>query len=91
MDLTGLPMVRIEIDSMKHSILKAITDTNSSFTKDLEPAIERAIQSYDWEGKIKLEVHDAIAKAVARFYSYGSGYDAIEAAVFSTLEKTNKT
>lgn len=60
-----IPTIRIEVDSLKHSMLHAISDSNRVITSE----VQRAIESFPWEQEIERVVHDAmrdsIQKAVA--------------------------
>ena len=85
------PIIRLEIEGMKHTIMHAMTQYLTQMDADIQAAVERACKPEHISALIETTAREQIAKAVKTeiesFYSYGRGRAAIKEAVLKTLAK----
>ena len=86
MNYEALPRIRLEVEQMKHAILAYIGANNSDLGEALKVEIERAIETYDWQGQVTKIVHEALTKHVADYFNYGAGRESVRAAVNEGFE-----
>lgn len=87
MDHNAIPIIRIEIEHMKHSIISHIGALHSDLGEALSVEIEKALANYDWQGQVTKIVHDAITKQIAWHFNHGDGKDMVESAVAEGFDK----
>lgn len=86
-----MPVVRLEINHMRHTILAALTNHAIELDSYIQAALEEvcdernvaAIVKNEAESQIKI----ALQEEVRNFFKYGSGRKALKAAVCEYLEK----
>ena len=88
------PVIRIEIQSMKHAIKKAMSEHLVKMDADIQTAIERVctpenIATIVFE-TAKIEIKAAIEQQIQNFYRYGNGRAAIKDAVQRQLDEVTK-
>lgn len=81
MNIESLPVLRVEIERLKHSIVSMIGAHNSELGDYISAEMSKAINSYDWEGQVKGIVHEAINEKIKNYFSYGDGAKAIREAI----------
>lgn len=81
MHIEALPMVKVEIERLKQSVLSMIGARNSELGDYISAEISKAINIYDWEGQVKGIVHEAINDKIKGYFSYGDGAKAIREAI----------
>ena len=81
MNIESLPVLRVEIERVKNSILSMIGAHNSELGDYISAEMRKAINSYDWEGQVKGIVHEAINEKIKSYFSYGDGAKAIRDAI----------
>jgi hypothetical protein len=52
------PVIRIEVEGMKHTILKHLT----AYDGILQEHVEKAIDSFPWEQELRTKTHAAVKK-----------------------------
>lgn len=89
--MNTMPVIRLEIEGMKHTIMHAMTQYMTQMDSDIQAAVERACKPENISALIEATAREQIAKAVKyeieSFYSYGPGRKAIKEAVIKTLGK----
>jgi hypothetical protein len=83
----AMPLIRLEVEGMKASILAHLGVIGSDLGVHLDEQIQHAIDSYPWEDKTKRIVHDAITKRLESYFTYGKGNQAIEAVIDEGFSK----
>lgn len=87
----NVPIIKIEIEGMKHTIMHAMTQYIAQMDEDIQNAIERAckpeIIATIIEETARKEISQAVANEVECFYKYGPGRTAIREAVVNSLLK----
>lgn len=81
MNIEAMPIMKVEIERLKHSIVSMIGARNSELGDYISAEMDKAINSYDWEGQVKTIVHDVINDRIKSYFSYGDGYHAIKSAI----------
>jgi len=87
----SVPIIRIEIEGMKHTIMHAMTQYIAQMDEDIQNAVERACKpemiADIIEPTARQEISNAVTNEVEAFYKYGPGRTAIREAVVNTLLK----
>ena len=81
MNYEAMPKIRLEVESMKASIIAHLGARGSELGEQLDAEITRAIDSYDWQGKVSSIVHAALDEKIASYFKYGDGAKAVEDAI----------
>ncbi len=87
MDIKSIPIIRVEIDQLKHSIISHMGVYGSVLGEVIDAEIEKAIVNYDFEGEVRLIVNDAISSELKSYFAYGIGRTVIREAVTASLDK----
>ncbi|NIB43788.1 hypothetical protein HBA55_29570 [Pseudomaricurvus alkylphenolicus] len=86
-----IPIVRIELDGFKQSLLHAFSEHQLRIDEYVQAAVDEACKPERLEALINKEAQDSIDSAIKeelnRFYRYGEGREAIKKAVAETLEQ----
>lgn len=87
----GIPIIRIEIEGMKQSILHAIAARQLVFDDYVKQALDRELTDENIQRMVDREVERSIAAAVhdevERFYRWGGGRQHVADAVQKQLER----
>lgn len=87
--MRDMPIIRLEIEGMKASILHALTEYELQMDSLVKEAIERQCSSEHIHQLINYETSRAIDEAVKdeinNFFKYGKGRDAIKSAICDKL------
>ena len=89
-DHLAVPVVRLEVEYMKHSILHAFAEHSAKIDTDVRAAVER----FCTVENVRAIVGDAVDRAlkaaieeeINRFYRYGAGREFIKRAVAEKLD-----
>lgn len=88
---TSIPVIRLEVEYMKHAILHAFTAHQLKIDTDLKEALERFCQPANIKaivGKaVDQTLKNAIESEIENFFLYGAGRATIAEAVKKRLEK----
>ena len=88
-DEMSIPVVRLEVQYMKHAILSAFTDLQLKLDEDVKRAVDEFCAPGNVAAIIKRAVDaslkDAIESEIEKFYRYGAGRAAIAEAVQKRL------
>jgi len=91
----NMPIVRLEVEHMKHSIQMACTEYIAKMDADIQAAVERVCTPEHISDVVcraaKETIDKAVDEEVRSFYRYGAGREAVRKAVVDTLtEKETK-
>jgi len=93
-DDLGFVSVRLTVDGIKHEIIRALTLYEKNLQKDIEGAVKKAIDNFDFEKELACQVDIAIKEAIARAVQnaliWGDGYKKIEKIVREAIDKKAK-
>lgn len=85
----GLPIIRLEVESMKRTIRVALTDYMVRMDQDVKQAIEDICTPEYVQGVLRDAVRNALAvgirEEVTNFFNYGEGRKIVAAAVRQKL------
>jgi hypothetical protein len=90
-----LPIVRLELQHMQHSICVMITEHMAKLDREAQAAVKSAVESFDYSGEVKRIAHDAIRRALKdaierQFYSDTEPYKAIRTLADKMVSKALK-
>ena len=71
-----MPIIRFEVERMRHSIMACIGPALEAEQKQLEELVDQAVRSFDFKGEVKRQVyqqlseqiHEATKRAVQRVF-----------------------
>lgn len=93
-DVPSTPLVRLEVDYMKHSILHAFSEHQMKLDKDVKRAVERFCAPGNVTAIVNAEVERSLKSAIETeihdFFAYGAGRHFIAAQVRKKLEETHQ-
>ena len=87
MDSKSIPLIRLEIEHMKHSILHHMGLRNSDLGDAIEAEIDKALACYPWETAVRKIVHQQITDQVEWFFKYGEGATAIRESLEAAVKE----
>lgn len=74
---SSLPIIRIEIEGMRHSILRALSEREVQMDKHVADALQRYVDSGELARTIDREISAAIERAIKEnaesYFRYGEG------------------
>ena len=73
MKFESVPIVRLELESMKHSIITALGLRNNQLAEVVENRIEDAIKEFDFDGKVSGVVSECLEDMIHWYFKYGEG------------------
>lgn len=90
MDFGAIPVIKLEVESMRHAILHHMGLAGSELGEHLSAEIQRAVNEYPWKERVDATVRQALDEAIDGFFRYGRGRQAINKAIDDALEHLNK-
>ena len=81
MNIEAMPVLRIEIERLKHTIVSMIGARGSELGEYISAEMDKAVHNYDWEGHVRKIVHETINERIKAYFSYGDGAKAIKSAI----------
>lgn len=86
LDFSAIPIIRVEVDRLKSSIVHMLGMQGSILGERVAEQIDRAIADYPWQQQVEEAVSTAVTKAISQYFNYGRGWVAIKEAVEQGLE-----
>ena len=90
----SIPVVRLEVEYMKHAILHAFTEHTMKVDEDVKRAVEYFCRPENIQAIVGKAVNDVLKSAIEdeirNFFMYGAGKAALADAVKRRLEKTGE-
>jgi hypothetical protein len=91
--MNNIPIIRLEIEHMKHAMLHAFADYQIHIDETLRNAVEAFCQPDNIERIVTKQVSDSLEQAIRdevdNFFRWGKGRAAIKAAVLARLEQVS--
>lgn len=88
--MNAVPLIRIELEGMKHAIIHAMSEHLAQMDADIQEAVNAACTPENIKKIItdtaEREIKNAITQHVQDFYRYGDGRSVIRDAVFEVLK-----
>jgi len=85
-----LPLIKLEIESMKHSILHHFGLYQAQLSDAVAAEIERVIGEYDYQGAVTKAAIEVLNGTIESFFRYGEGREIIQSAMNEALKKVFK-
>jgi hypothetical protein len=89
----NIPIIRLEIEHMKHAMLHAFGDYQLQFDETLRKAVEVFCQPDNIDRIVTRQVNESLEQAIRdevdNFFRLGKGRAAIKAAVLARLEQVS--
>lgn len=90
--MNTIPVIRLEVEHMKHSIVAALSEYTAQIDEDLKNAVDAFCRPENLkriiEETVNKELKIEIERQVQNFFRYGAGQQAIAYAVTQRLEKS---
>ena len=88
----NMPIIKIELESMKHTVCHAMTEHLSEMDEGIQEAVKVAVDNFDYRGEISrianAQIKQALEEAIRRHFQYGGdGYEEINKVATSLIEK----
>ena len=87
MNFDAVPIIKIELENMRHSIMAHLGIVGSELSEILDKKIQEAIESYDFSGKVNAIVSTVITEAIEYCFRYGGGRQCINETVNDVLNQ----
>jgi hypothetical protein len=88
--MVSTPIIRLEVEGMKHGILVALSEYAAKVDADIQAAVERYCQPENIarvvQAAAERSIDIAIKEEIDRFFRFGDGRRAISAAVEEQLK-----
>ena len=75
------PLIRLEIDNMKHSVLTYLDNYHTNIEKLVEEELERAVKDLDMSIIVRQALSRAVSDSVYKYFGQGDGKIAVDKAV----------
>ena len=89
-DSSNVPVLRLELDSMRERVLHAYMSRSGEIGEMVEKALEEALTPEKLEQQIRAEVavhtKAAVAEQIKRFFQYGDGHKYVKNVVDAALK-----
>lgn len=89
--MNGMPMIRLELEQMRATILHQFTNYNKELSEAVDKELKKVIENFDYEGTITRVANEVITKVIQDYFSWsGEGKKLIEDSVKQGLDKIFK-
>ena len=85
--MAEMPIVRLTIESMSHTILHHLGTHHEEISEAVEAEIEKVLGNFDFEGTVAQECQNILASEIKSYFQYGDGSKAVRAALREGLKK----
>ena len=82
-----IPTIKLEINGMKAAIVSALGLVGSDLGQYIESEVDKAINSFDWQGEVERVSHEAIRECIAAFFKDGQGRRVVREAIIGSLSE----
>ena len=90
MDFESVPIIRLEIERLKHTVMSSLGTQHSDLGLAINSAIDKALQSYDFDREVSRIVHQELTKQITNYFSHEEGYRAISQSIHEMFEKLDE-
>lgn len=89
---TSIPIIRLEVQRMKHTMIAALSEYSMKIDQDLRVAVERYCEPEHLgrviEDAVDRELTAVLQEEIKRFFAYGKGRAAIREVVVKKLTES---
>ena len=87
MNVEGMPIIRLEVDRLKYSIVSAMGIRGSELEEKISQSVDKAIMNFDFDGEVR-SVFDKVMKTeIHNYFSYGKGAESIRVAIKEAFQQ----
>ena len=86
--MNELPIIRLELEHMKQTMMTALVNYNAEITDYVDAALQDAIESFPFRETVKNIAHESIQKMLSNYFAYGQGYEMLNKALEHPLAET---
>lgn len=90
MNAEAIPIIRFQIENLKHQIASHLGAVGSELGEAVENAVDKAVAEYDFDGEVSRIVSQVVSEELQAFYTYGRGRLIIREALDQALRKTHE-
>lgn len=76
-----MPVIRLEIQHMKHAIIQHMGLLGSELGDRIEEEVEKAVINYPWEQEVSKIFNQALNDQITSYFKWGKGGEIIKKAV----------
>ena len=87
MNANAIPVIRMDVEMMKSSILHHLGVVGSELGECLDAEIEKAVSSFPWQQRVDEIVHESIDSNIKAYFQYGDGSNAIKLVINEAISK----
>lgn len=89
--MTNLPIIRLEVERMRHSIVAMLTEAELKIDQNIQQALDAYCTPENLTRvitqELKQTLDSVIKEEVKNFFTYGEGRKVVKAAVIKKLEE----
>lgn len=86
----NIPVIRLEVQGMKHTMQVAVTEYLAKMDEDIQRAVETVCTPENVAQIIRTHaqaaIDDVLKREISNYFLYGQGREAVKAAVTAQLE-----
>jgi hypothetical protein len=86
----NLPIVRLEVEEMRHTILHHFSKYQSDLNEFVGQALKDVINNFNYADAVKKTAEPMIYEALEGYFKYGEGRSLIDSVISQTLKETFK-
>lgn len=86
MNFESVPVIRLEIEHLKHTIVSALGARGSELADALEDEIEKAVKNYPIEQEVERIVRAQITDGIESYFRYGNGRKTIDKTISAIFD-----
>ena len=84
--MNDLPIIKLELEGMKHSIMHHFASYNETISDAVEKQLDVAIESFDFKQAVTDATHVCIKAAIKNYFTWGAGHRLVGASVKEILD-----
>lgn len=85
MDQQAMPILKLEIERLSHTINSMLGIHGSELGEMLQVSVEKAVASYDMDAKVNDVVKRCVDSQIENYFKFGPGAKAIKAMIDSSF------
>lgn len=84
------PLIKLEVEGMKHSILRHFNLHQSNISDQVKKEIENVIDAFDFENAITKAASDILYDTIKQYFTFGEGSTIVRKAMQQALNNAFK-
>jgi len=87
MDYSAIPIIKLELDQMKHSMLTHLGLVGGELSKAVSEQLDNVIANFDFSHTVSVAANRAISETIENYFHYGEGRQLIKATIEEAFNK----